>query len=159
MIRSTGRPLAFVAGSLLVLLAAFGPAGCLDNPPPAKTSDDVPITAAPPKAAGSLVKEDLVVGKGATAQSGSAVTVDYTGTLVDGTKFDSSKDRSSPFSFIIGGGQVIRGWEQGVVGMKVGGRRKLTIPPQLGYGHEGRPPTIPPDATLIFDIELIHVVE
>src|SRR5207249_240859 len=99
-----------------------------------------------------VVKEDLMVGTGAEAKTGSAVKVDYTGTLVDGTKFDSSKDRGTPFTFVIGGGQVIKGWEQGVVGMKVGGRRKLTIPSELGYGREGRPPTIPPNATLVFDI-------
>ncbi len=100
--------------------------------------------------------EDEVVGTGQTAQSGKKVTVHYTGTLITGDKFDSSVDRGEPFSFILGEGRVIQGWEQGVKGMKVGGKRKLTIPPSLGYGEQGAGP-IPPNATLIFEIELLKV--
>ena len=101
--------------------------------------------------------EDLVVGQGAEAQRGSTVSVHYTGTLTDGKKFDSSLDRGRPFSFQIGAGRVIQGWEQGVAGMKIGGKRKLTIPPELGYGARGFPPVIPANATLVFEIELLGV--
>ena len=110
------------------------------------------------KAAG-LVINDLVVGEGALAKSGDRVTVHYTGWLLDGTKFDSSKDRSQPFSFSLGAGNVIPGWEQGVAGMKVGGKRKLTIPPELGYGARGAGGVIPPNATLTFEVELLKVGE
>jgi FKBP-type peptidyl-prolyl cis-trans isomerase len=85
------------------------------------------------------------------------VVVHYTGWLTNGAKFDSSKDRGSPFSFLLGKGQVIRGWDQGVAGMKVGGKRKLTIPPELGYGKAGAGGVIPPNATLIFEVELLAV--
>ena len=101
-----------------------------------------------------LIIEDLTVGEGAEAVAGEEVTVHYTGWLTNGSKFDSSKDRYQPFSFPLGAGHVIKGWDQGVVGMKVGGKRKLTIPPELGYGAEGQGP-IPPGAALIFKIELI----
>jgi FKBP-type peptidyl-prolyl cis-trans isomerase len=101
--------------------------------------------------------EDQTVGQGQEATSGKTVSVHYTGTLLDGSKFDSSLDRGSPFSFALGGGQVIKGWDQGVVGMKVGGKRKLTIPPELGYGERGFPPVIPPSSTLVFEIELLEV--
>lgn len=101
--------------------------------------------------------EDLVVGTGAEAVSGMLVSVHYTGTLTDGTKFDSSKDRGTPFEFNLGSGQVIQGWDLGVVGMKVGGKRKLTIPARLGYGAQGAGDVIPPNATLIFEVELLEV--
>jgi FKBP-type peptidyl-prolyl cis-trans isomerase len=100
---------------------------------------------------------DLVIGKGAMAQEGSNVYVHYTGWLEDSTKFDSSKDRGRPFNFVLGAGQVIAGWEEGVFGMKEGGKRKLIIPPALGYGERGVPGVIPPNATLIFEIELVKV--
>ena len=105
--------------------------------------------------ASGLVFEDLVVGTGNTAASGQKVSVHYTGWLTNGTKFDSSKDRGEPFVFPLGKGHVIRGWDEGVVGMKVGGKRKLTIPPQLGYGDRGAGGLIPPNATLVFDVELL----
>ena len=101
--------------------------------------------------------EDVKVGDGAEAKENSAVKVHYTGTLKNGKKFDSSRDRDAPFEFTIGLGQVIKGWEKGVVGMKVGGQRKLTIPYDLAYGEEGKPPDIPPRATLLSDIELLEV--
>ncbi len=107
--------------------------------------------------ASGLVYEELVVGNGAEASHGQQVTVHYTGWLTDGTKFDSSKDRDDPFAFGLGQGQVIKGWDEGVTGMKVGGKRKLTIPPQLGYGARGAGRVIPPDATLVFEVELLAV--
>jgi FKBP-type peptidyl-prolyl cis-trans isomerase len=107
--------------------------------------------------ADTLQKEDLKQGTGAEAVAGKRVTVHYVGTLVDGSKFDSSRDRGKGFSFGLGAGEVIRGWDEGVAGMKVGGLRKLTIPPQLGYGDRGYPPVIPPRSTLIFEVELLSV--
>lgn len=104
-----------------------------------------------------LIYEDITVGTGATAASGQTVTVHYTGWLTNGTKFDSSKDRNQPFNFHLGAGEVIRGWDEGVAGMKVGGTRKLTIPPQLGYGARGAGGVIPPNATLVFEVELLGV--
>lgn len=109
------------------------------------------------KSASGLQYEDMTIGKGVLAEPGKTCVMHYTGTLTDGTKFDASRDRGEPFSFPLGGGQVIKGWDEGVAGMKVGGRRKLTIPYQIAYGEEGRPPTIPPKATLIFDVELMDV--
>lgn len=104
-----------------------------------------------------LTYEDTQEGTGAIANSGQTVTVHYTGWLTNGTKFDSSKDRNQPFSFHLGAGEVIRGWDEGVVGMRVGGIRKLTIPPQLGYGTRGAGGVIPPNATLVFEVELLNV--
>ncbi len=106
-----------------------------------------------------LQHEDTVVGDGATAVAGQHVTVHYTGWLYDkgakSAKFDSSKDRGDPFDFDLGGGQVIRGWDEGVQGMRVGGKRTLVIPPQLGYGARGAGGVIPPNATLLFEVELL----
>lgn len=102
-----------------------------------------------------LIYEDVSEGSGEAAVAGQMVDVHYTGWLTDGTQFDSSKSRNQPFQFPLGGGQVIRGWDEGVQGMKIGGVRKLTIPPELGYGARGAGGVIPPDATLVFEVELL----
>jgi FKBP-type peptidyl-prolyl cis-trans isomerase FkpA len=107
--------------------------------------------------ASGLMIEELVVGEGDAAVAGQLVTVHYTGWLTNGNKFDSSTDRNDPFRFGLGQGQVIRGWDEGVQGMKVGGKRKLTIPPDLGYGARGAGGVIPPNATLVFEVELLGV--
>lgn len=104
-----------------------------------------------------LKYRDEVVGQGASPTVGHEVTVHYTGRLPDGTKFDSSVDRNQPFTTKIGVGSVIKGWDEGLMSMKVGGKRQLVIPPELGYGAAGSPPTIPPNATLHFDVELLNV--
>lgn len=100
---------------------------------------------------------DMEVGPGESPQNGQGVVVHYTGTLEDGTKFDSSVDRDKPFSFTIGIGRVIQGWDEGVLSMKVGGKRRLIIPAELGYGARGAGGVIPPNATLIFDVELLDI--
>lgn len=107
--------------------------------------------------ADSLQIETTKAGSGPAAQNGNTVSVHYTGTLTDGTKFDSSRDRGKPISFQLGAGSVIAGWEQGILGMQVGEQRILTIPPELGYGVRGFPPVIPPNATLRFDVELMNI--
>ena len=120
-----------------------------DEPPPG------PAREAPKKDEFKI--EDLKVGTGAEAKEGSTVKVHYVGTLKNGERFDSSRDRGEPFEFTIGKGGVILGWDKGVPGMKVGGKRKLTIPSELGYGSTGQPPKIPAYATLLFEIELMEV--
>ena len=107
--------------------------------------------------ASGLKYVELVEGSGATPQRGQTVTVHYTGTLTNGTKFDSSVDRGRPAEYRIGVGEVIKGWDEGIMSMKVGGKRKLTIPANLGYGAMGRPPNIPGNSTLLFDVELLDV--
>lgn len=107
--------------------------------------------------ASGLQYEDLLVGEGAQAQPGDTVSVHYTGWLQDGTKFDSSLDRGQPFTFTLGRGEVIKGWDEGVAGMRAGGKRRLVIPPDLGYGSQGAGGVIPPGATLIFEVELVEI--
>lgn len=107
--------------------------------------------------ASGLVYVDEVVGTGESPRAGQTITVHYTGKLANGKKFDSSLDKGRPIDFVIGTGAVIKGWDEGLMSMKVGGKRKLIIPPNLGYGSPGKPPTIPPNSTLIFDVELISV--
>jgi FKBP-type peptidyl-prolyl cis-trans isomerase FkpA len=105
----------------------------------------------------TLVKEDLVVGKGAVCESGDDVVVHYVGWLTNGQQFDSSRARRDPLDFALGAGDVIKGWDQGITGMKVGGKRKLTIPADLAYGDQGCGGVIPPHATLVFEVELLEV--
>lgn len=107
--------------------------------------------------AAMLEKTDLVVGTGAEAVAGKKITVHYVGTLTNGSKFDASRDHGEPFSFTLGRGQVIRGWDEGVLGMRVGGKRKLVVPADMGYGARGFPPVIPGGATLVFEVELLGV--
>jgi FKBP-type peptidyl-prolyl cis-trans isomerase len=116
-------------------------------------NDQVEINTTKPMVKIEILKE----GQGVAAKNGDNVSVHYVGTLTDGKKFDSSLDRGQPFSFILGAGQVIQGWEQGVLGMKVGEKRKLTIPSELGYGERGAGGIIPPNATLIFEVELMKI--
>jgi FKBP-type peptidyl-prolyl cis-trans isomerase len=151
----------------LVLFALGSLIGCSSAPrsTPQSTQPEQPSAqaAAPTSSPGKtgevtqLKIEELVVGKGAEAKSGNTVSVNYTGWLTDGTKFDSSLTSGKPFEFRLGQGQVIRGWDEGVAGMRVGGKRKLTIPPALGYGAQGAGGVIPPDATLVFEVELMAV--
>lgn len=119
----------------------------------AKPASPVTETAKP----AGLKIEDLKVGEGPEVKSGDNIVINYVGTLPDGTKFDSSYDRGTPFETQIGVGQVIKGWDLGVVGMKAGGKRKLTIPSELGYGAQGAGDKIPPNATLIFEVELVSI--
>ncbi len=144
---------------LFGLLTAFGMASGCGGEKTAAPSNSAPqkVSGSPTTTATGLQYWDIVAGNGPTAVPGSTVKVHYSGFLTDGTKFDSSRDRGEPFSFPLGAGQVIKGWDEGVAGMKVGGQRQLRIPPALGYGAQGAGGTIPPNATLVFDVELLGV--
>src|SRR4051794_14089254 len=134
---------------LVMLVLVLGCVGC-SAPAPAGPGKEITMP-------DGLKYTDDQVGTGAEAAAGKTAVVHYTGWLLDGTKFDSSRDRNQPFSFALGRGQVIKGWDEGVVGMKVGGKRTLTIPPELGYGARGAGGVIPPNATLKFEVELVDV--
>jgi FKBP-type peptidyl-prolyl cis-trans isomerase len=158
-----------ITGVLVVLVAGYllmrwnqesPPAPPATEPTPAATvapSGGKSTPTAPVANATKLQKTDLVVGKGKAAKSGDHVVVNYRGMLTNGTVFDESYKRGQPFDFTLGGGQVIKGWDEGLVGMKEGGKRKLVIPADMGYGAQGSPPTIPPNATLVFEVELVKV--
>lgn len=147
--------------SITTILFLSGCEGCSEKvdksaenaatPEPASSDSE-----APPEVT-KLEIEDLTEGSGEVAAAGQVVEVHYTGTLENGTKFDSSKDRNTAFSFNLGKGQVIKGWDEGVAGMKVGGVRRLTIPSHLAYGQRGVPGVIPPNSTLIFEVELLAI--
>ena len=138
---------AFLIGCWIILLIMF-----VLNPLSGKAAEEATVTTT-----SGLQYVDLVVGSGREAHAGETAIVHYTGTLTNGTKFDSSKDRNAPFPFPLGAGRVIKGWDEGVKGMKIGGIRKLVIPPQLGYGSRGAGSAIPPNATLIFEVELLDL--
>ena len=142
-----------------LLAASVAISGCGGGEKPSTPSNAAPmkVNGQPTTTASGLQYWDIMVGSGPTAVPGSTVRVHYSGFLTTGAKFDSSRDRGEPFSFPLGAGQVIKGWDEGVAGMKVGGQRQLRIPPQLGYGAAGAGGAIPPNATLIFDVELLGV--
>jgi len=128
------------------------------NQPLATPTPEVTIESTMEPTGDKLIIQDQIVGTGTEAIAGHKITVNYTGTLTNGTKFDSSLNPGrTPFQFTLGAGEVIQGWDQGFAGMKVGGKRKLTIPPELGYGSSGAGSVIPPNATLIFEVELLKV--
>ena len=137
----------FLVGSWTILLIIF-----FLNPLPGKAAEESMVTTA-----SGLQYADLVAGTGREAHAGETAIVHYSGTLTDGTQFDSSKKRNEPFLFRLGAGHVIKGWDEGVEGMKIGGIRKLVIPPQLGYGSRGAGSAIPPNATLHFEVELLDL--
>lgn len=149
--------------AFLGVLALAGGAYLLTNRQPATTpaystpTQSATIESTPSNVEDKLIIVDEKAGSGIEAVAGKKVTVNYVGTLTDGTKFDSSFDRNQPFSFNLGAGEVIKGWDEGLIGMKVGGKRKLTIPPSMGYGAAGAGGVIPPNATLIFEVELLKV--
>lgn len=143
-----------LAASLAVLSACDDKAAAGSAAKP----DDAAAVPASAKSVHGIQIEDVVLGEGTEAKKGNKVSVNYLGTLAsNGTKFDSSYDRNEPFTFRLGSGQVIEGWEKGIVGMKEGGKRILTIPPDKAYGPNGYPPVIPPNATLKFEVELVEV--
>lgn len=145
----TGQRMLFIIMTL-VLTPALGWGGTMSTSEKGPIADEVTTPS-------GLTYRDQVVGSGPVAVAGKTVSVHYTGWLTNGQKFDSSVDRGQPFSFPLGAGRVIKGWDEGVQGMKVGGKRKLTIPSELGYGTRGAGGVIPPNATLVFDVELLGV--
>jgi len=145
---------------IVVAVFAVASAAWAASPTPAPAGTASAAKTAEPKLTttkSGLKYADLEIGTGAEVKTGMLVLVDYEGRLANGEKFDSSYDRREPYSFKIGAGQVIQGWEEGVVGMKVGGRRKLVIPPDLAYGEAGAPPRIPANATLTFEVKVLKV--
>ncbi len=161
------RPLSLTVSLAAAVAICVAATGCTKKDTATESSSTASNTTQTQPAAGGggqmaqnvteLKIEDLKVGNGAEAKSGQPVTVHYTGWLTNGQKFDSSLDRGQPFKFMLGAGQVIPGWDKGVAGMKVGGKRKLTIPPNMGYGERGAGGVIPPNATLVFEVELLGV--
>jgi FKBP-type peptidyl-prolyl cis-trans isomerase len=143
--------------SLIAILGVVFGCGSTNKANSPGTSSPAKVNGQPTTTASGLQYWDIVVGAGAIAVAGNTAKVHYSGFLTSGEKFDSSRDRGEPFSFPLGGGQVIKGWDEGVAGMKVGGQRQLRIPPELGYGAAGAGGAIPPNATLIFDVELLGV--
>lgn len=154
------------SGRWLALAALVAVMGCQEAKKTSESGSSTTTTGAGATSAPAAEKEaavatglkidEVVIGTGKTADNGMQVSVAYTGTLTDGTQFDSSVGRA-PYTFPLGKGEVIKGWDEGIKGMKVGGKRKLTIPPDMAYGARGYPPVIPPDATLLFDVELVDV--
>ena len=141
---------------LLVSIAVFAACGDDDSGGEEPAAQDDACSTESVETEEGLVYKDIECGDGAEPSNGDTIAVHYTGKLEDGTEFDSSEGRD-PIEFVLGSGQVIQGWDLGFQGMKVGGKRELTIPPELGYGEQGSPPVIPPNATLIFDVELVDV--
>ena len=139
---------------LLIVLACSMLAGCSSH----KNYPGTPTDGSQVKTSSGLGYIDMLPGTGPSPQSGTPVKVHYSGYLMDSTKFDSSLDRNEPLVFVIDAGQVIKGWDEGILGMKVGGKRKLIIPAHLAYGERGIPGVIPPSADLVFDVELVGVV-
>jgi FKBP-type peptidyl-prolyl cis-trans isomerase len=158
---SSGPPAAATQAVTALAQAATPPPACASTPAAIPSViagvPQIPSSAQTVTTSSGLRYADLNPGNGDVAKAGQTATVQYTGWLPDGTKFDSSVDRNQPFSFPLGGGQVIKGWDEGVAGMKVGGERLLIVPPNLGYGNRGAGGVIPPCATLIFDVRLLGV--